>query len=295
MALPAGTKDSAPVPPDGQSRKDRVGRRLGAARARYERSWIQDLVARLKALDFADWTVVFGAELLWSALPFMILLSSLANVRIDDDLSRHLGLNSRGAAIIRSLFRNSPSHAIVPVVTGLLFAFAGIIAVVASLQVVYERLFDQPHRGWREFPRYVAWVAIVLGLLVADGFTSRGERRAAGPVVEALTTFVVATVFFGWTMHFLLDGRVPWRLFIRPAILTAVLWVALGFFSSLYLSTTIVDDSKTYGAIGAVFTLLTWFILIGSVVVLGAAFGAVWQQRTTRSAVAADPIAPNGR
>jgi hypothetical protein len=31
-------------------------------------------------------------------------------------------------------------------------------------------------------------------------------------------TFVVATVFFAWTMHFLLDGRVPWRLFIRPAL-----------------------------------------------------------------------------
>ncbi len=79
-----------------------------------------------------DWTTIFGAELLWSALPFIILLGSLANERIDDDLSRHIGLNSQGAHIVRSLFRNSPTHALVPIATGLLFAFAGVIAVVSS-------------------------------------------------------------------------------------------------------------------------------------------------------------------
>jgi membrane protein len=283
MTLPAGPNDSAPVPPDGRTRAGRSGQWFSAARARYENSWIRDVVTQLRALDFVDWTLIFAAELLWSALPFIILLSSLANHRIDDDLSRHIGLNSQGAEIVKGLFRNSPSHSVVPIATGLLFAFAGIVSVVASLQVVYERLFSQKHRGWRDFPRYVAWVAIVLGLLIADGLVNRPERRAAGPVVQTLTTFVVATVFFCWTMHFLLDGRVPWRLFVRPALLTAILWVALGFFSSLYFSSVIIDDSKTYGAIGVVFTFLTWFILIGSVVVLGAAAGAVWQQRTAPS------------
>lgn len=288
MTLPAGTNDSSPASPDGRVQKDRWGRRLGAARARYQGSWLEDIVTKLRALDFFDWTLIFAAELLWSALPFIILLSSLANERIDDDLSRHLGLNSQGAHIVKSLFRSSPSHAFLPIVTGLLIAFAGIVAVVASLQVVYERLFDQEHRGWRDLPRYVAWVAIVLALLIADGFVNRPERRAAGPVVQALTTFLVATVFFAWTMHFLLDGRVPWRLFIRPAVLTALLWVALGFFSSLYFSSVIIDDSKTYGTIGVVFTFLSWFILIGVVVVLGAAAGAVWQQRTTQRTPSAD-------
>ncbi|HUA48466.1 MAG TPA: hypothetical protein VMA77_24720 [Solirubrobacteraceae bacterium] len=80
---------------------------------------------------------------LWSALPFIIVLSSLANKRIDDDLSRHIGLNGHGAHIVETLFRNTPSHAVVPTVTGPLFSFAGIVAVVASLQVVYERLFDR--------------------------------------------------------------------------------------------------------------------------------------------------------
>jgi membrane protein len=267
---------------EGQSAGTRPRRRLAAARVRYETSWVSDLVAQLKALHFIDWTSVFGAEMLWSALPFMILLSSLANRRIDDDISRHIGLDSHGADIVRGLFRGSPSHAVVPIVTGLLIAFAGIVAVVSSLQVIYERLFDQKHRGWRDLPRYVAWVAVVLVLLVIEGAVNRHERATAGPVVETLVTFVAATIFFAWTMHFLLDGSVPWRLLVRPALVTAVLWVALGFFSEIYFSSMIVDDTKDFGAIGAIFTFLTWFILIGGVIVFGAAVGAVWQQRSRR-------------
>jgi len=94
--------------------------------------------------------------------------------------------------------------------------------------------------------------------------------------------FRLVAVFFFWTMHFLLAGRVAWRRLVRPALVTALLWVALASFSSLYFSTTVIDDSKTYGTIGVVFTFLTWFILIGSVIVLGAAVGAVWERRGGR-------------
>ncbi len=237
-------------------------------------------MAQLNALQFFDWTLGFAAELLWSALPFIILLSSLANQRIDSDLSRHIGLDRHGAQIIRDVFRSSPSHALIPIATGLLFAFAGVIAVVASLQVIYERLFEQEHRRWRDFPRYVAWVAILLAVLVAEGAVEGPVRGVLGQVIQSLLTVVAATIFFAWTMHFLLAGRVAWRAFIRPALVTAVLWLALAYFSSLYFSSMIVDDTKTYGTVGVVFTLLTWFVLIGSVIMVGAACGAVWNRRS---------------
>ena len=44
-------------------------------------------------------------------------------------------------------------------------------------------------------------------------------------------------------------------------------------------SAAIISDSRLYGTIGVVFTLLTWFIAIGAVIVLGAAAGAAWDQR----------------
>jgi membrane protein len=97
-------------------------------------------------------------------------------------------------------------------------------------------------------------------------------------VGRGILGFLVVTALFGWTMHFLLAGRVPWRSVIRPALVSGLLWVGLSVFSSFYFSTTVIDDTKTFGTIGVVFSLLTWFIFIGFVIVLGAASGAVWQR-----------------
>ena len=123
---------------DDHSVRGRAPRQVNAARARYERSWVQAFVARLKALHVLDWTTIFGAELLWSALPLIILLSSLANQRIDDDLSRHIGLNSQGAQIVEHIFRHAPAHAIIAILTGLLFSFAGSIASARSSSCTSE-------------------------------------------------------------------------------------------------------------------------------------------------------------
>ena len=278
MTLPAGTSDSPPAGADDHSARGCARRQVNAARARYGRSWVQAFVARLKALHVLDWTTIFGAELLWSALPLIILLSSLANQRIDDDLSRHIGLNSQGAQIVEHLFRHAPAHATIAILTGMLFSFAGSIAIVSSLQLLYERVFDQQHHP-RDFLRHVIWVGVFLVAVIAEVVIGGAVRTAAGRVAQGILGFVVVTVLFGWTMHFLLGGRVPWRSVIRPALLTGLLWVGLAVFSSFYFSSTVIDDSKTFGAIGVVFSLLTWFIFIGFVIVLGAAGGAVWQQR----------------
>ena len=183
----------------------------------------------------------------------------------------------------------------VPILTGLLFAFVGTIAVVSSIHVLYERAFDQQHRGWRDLPRFVVWLVVLLLALTLEGIISHPVRTTTGPVVEALVRFLATTLFFWWTMHFLLAGRTPWRVLIRPALVTAILWLALALFSSISLSSSIVTDAKLYGTIGVVFTLLTWFILIAAVLVLGAAFGAVWQKRRGRGFGTADSGARRDR
>jgi len=90
---------------------------------------------------------------------------------------------------------------------------------------------------------------------------------------------VLLTLFFWWTMHFLVAGRVPWRDLRSSAIATAIFWIGLGVFASFYFSSTVVSDSKLYGTIGVVFTLASWFIAMGAVIILGAAVGLVWERQ----------------
>lgn len=58
-------------------------------------------------------------------------------------------------------------------------------------------------------------------------------------------------------MHFLLVGRVGWRRLIRPAFVTALLWLGLALFSSVYFSSAIISEHQLYGTVDVVFVLLT--------------------------------------
>jgi membrane protein len=267
----------------------RFRRAYDAARRRYEESWVQDLAKRLAALDFGNWIVLFGASLLLAVLPLIILLGAIANERIDDDLSRHIGLNAKGARIIAGLFRTTPAHSASPIVLGVLVGLAGTMAVAGSLQVIYERVFDQDHRGWHDFPRFLAWTVVLFALLIAEGSYDGPLRKLAGAVVRDFASFALLAIFFAWTMHFLLAGGVPWRRLVRPALLSALFWLGLALVSSIYFSSAMVSENRLYGTIGVMFVLVTWFIAIGAVILLGAACGVVWDERRrvagTRTAI----------
>ena len=119
---------------------------------------------------------MFGAALLWSVLPLLIILSSFANQRIDDDISRHIGLSARGAHIVESLFRGTPAHGLEPILTGFLFCFGGVVAVASSLQLIYERIFGQEPRGFRNLPRGIVWIVTLVALSPS---TARSTARSS--------------------------------------------------------------------------------------------------------------------
>ncbi|HMK64088.1 MAG TPA: YhjD/YihY/BrkB family envelope integrity protein [Acidimicrobiales bacterium] len=255
-------------------------------RQRYEGSAAQELVRDLGAIEFGDRIVLFGAALLLSVLPLIILLSALASRRVDDDIARHLGLGGQGSRVLEGLFRTSGVAFNLGVFVSLVLSLVGTIAVARSVQVIYEETFRQAHaRGAWNLLRCFAWVAVLSGLLILDAVISGPLRNGpAGPLILGLVDVVVLTLFFWWSIHFLLAGRESWTRVGPSAALTAIFWMGLGVFASFYFSSTLVSDSRLYGEIGVVFTLATWFIAIGAVITLGAVTGAVWQRRRSRGA-----------
>lgn len=247
----------------------------------YDRSFARDVIDKLGAVGFGDRIIVFGASLLLSVLPLIIVLSAFASHRIQDDIVTHLGLSGQGARIIEGLFKASVTSFNLAILISLLLSFAGTIAVARSVAAIYERAFAHPSlAGVQSLVRCLVWVVLVSGVVMGDAAIGRTLRDSpAGPVVVGVTEFVGFTLLFWWSIHFLLGGREPWRRLGPAAISTALLWVVLGVFAAFYFSSTIVSDSKTYGPIGVTFTLVTWFVAMGAVVTLGAAVGAVWQNR----------------
>ena len=253
---------------------------LAWARDRFEGSLAQSFLTRLKILDFANQAMLFGAGLLVSLLPLVILLSAFASQRIDDDISLRLGLDRRAAGIMDHLFTAAPATLNAATATSLIFLVFGMVAVTSSLQQIYEKVFGQDPRGMPDLGRLLAWIVVLGMAVVAESLAERPVSTVTGGGwLAPLVTVGIMTPFFWWTMHFLLAGRVRWRTLLPSAIVTGVLYGGLGLFSKFYFSGTIVSDSKTYGTIGAIFGIMTWFIAIGAVIILGAVAGAVWADR----------------
>ncbi len=226
--------------------------------------------------------MLFGAGLLASLLPFVILLSAFASQRIDDDISLRLGLDRRAAGIVDHLFTSSPASLNAATATSLVFLIAGTLAVASSLQQIYEKVFRQDHRGIRDLYRLLTWIVVLCLTVVLESLAGKPVSNVpAGGWLAPLITVAIMTPFFWWTMHFLLAGRVPWRKLLPSAITTGVCFGSLGVFSRFYFSEAIISDSKTYGTIGAVFAIMTWLIAIGAVIILGAVAGVAWEDRKT--------------
>src|SRR4051812_17393991 len=235
---------------------------------------------RLKDLRFVDSITLFGALFLMSALPFMILMSSFTNRRIEDDLTHHMGLDAHAAAVVDQLFVNSSSSSTSALILALAITIAGAIGVASAVQTDYEQIFGVTHHGAGNLVRLLIWVAGLCGWLALDSLISAVTHNLpAGLLLDVLLGLLVTLAFFWWSMHFLLGHQLAWRRLFAPALATAVFWLGLEGFAALYFSSTINTDSRLYGTIGVVFSLLTWFIAIAAVVVLGALAGDVVQQR----------------
>jgi len=187
---------------------------LAWARDRFDGSLAQSFLARLKALDFADQAMLFGAGLLVSLLPFVILLSAFASQRIDDDISLRLGLDRRAAGIVDHLFTSAPAKLNAATATSLVFLVFlvfGMLAVASSLQQIYEKVFRQDRRGLRDLGRLSAWIAVLCVAVVVQSVVERPVSAVAAGWLAPLVTVTIMMPFFWWTMHYLLAGRVRWR------------------------------------------------------------------------------------
>jgi len=252
--------------------------RVERARTRYRGTIAQRFFHELGEVEFFDQTMLLGAGLLISLVPFLILLSAFASHRVDSDIELRLGLDRQGAAIVGSLFHSSPATLDAGTVSSLIFMLLGALTVTSSVQAIYERVFGLAHR--RSIPRLFVWTLAICGAFALESFVGRPVRNEVGGAgLVDLVTFAIFTPFFWWTLHYLLAGRIQWRELWPSAFATGVCLAGLGVFSKFYFASSLTSDSKAYGPVGAVLTITTWLIAIASVIVLGAVAGRVWETR----------------
>jgi membrane protein len=144
------------------------------------------------------------------------------------------------------------------------------------------------------------FVLAVVGLVVVTplvlnivGWDSGGAYLAPlrWPVLLMMQIAALAIVYrFGPSRR-----KARWRWVTWGSVLASLLWVALGWLFSWYLS-SVADYAATYGSLGAVLGFMMWTYLSVLVVLLGAQFNAETEHQTARDTTLrpAKPIGERG-
>ena len=242
----------------------------------------------------------------FSFAPMLVVATTVAgyfwkdeavNNRLDNELAGLLGEKAANsiAEIVNNAYVSGDTFWATAIGVGtLLFAATG---VFSNLKISLNKIWNiqqTPTNGILAFisTRLLSFSFVVgLGFLlmvtlvinaVIIGFMDQLASfiPALGPFMLALTSWVVTTLItafiFVLLFRYLPDARARWRDLWAGAIFTALLFGLGRFLIGFYIGNS--DFSSTYGAAGALITLLVWTYYNSQILFLGAEFTQVWAQ-----------------
>jgi membrane protein len=240
---------------------------------------------RLNAVDFMNSSLQFAALGVLCLFPFLIVVSAGTGHDLRRTVITRMGLDHQAANDVNGLIAPG-NHAVTSLdVVGGILIILGAIGIASTLQAWYERVYDQTpaRRWWKQLANRLLWLAGFIVYLAAQEFIAVQLTDVGARIPIYVVTLVIAVVFYWWSLHVLLLGRLRWGELFPGALATAVSITGLGVFSSLLFSGQIVSSGNDYGPIGVVIVLLSWLIGIGVCFHLGAVVGRAWNERGTDS------------
>jgi membrane protein len=237
--------------------------------------------SRLSAVDFMNNAFMSAVLFLVCFFPFLAVVDAAAGRNTKQAITIRMGLNAQAARDVDALISSGPQTVSALSVLGAVFLVLFAIAIPGTLQGWYQKVYDQPvpHGGLKQFAGKLVWVAGFLAYLGLEVLTGRQVGPAGGHVLIFVCEFAISVLFWWWTVHFLLLGRIGWRALFPTAVATGFCLTGLAVFSALLFSGSIISGEKSYGPIGAVMVLLYYLIGAGVCLLLGAAFGRTWSER----------------
>jgi membrane protein len=221
-------------------------------------------------------SVRLAAQAFLTALPLLMTIAAFApdwmHDLLADSLSAVLGVRGDTLDEVRRVYSaTGPTRDSVGAV-GVVVTLLSATAFSRALQAVCERCWHLPRAPLRAVVgRWLLWLVVWLAFLLVqaplrDGF-------GGGAVTGLVLSLLSATLLWWWSQHLLLGGRIGWWRLLPGALLAGVGTVLLSRAARLLTPTAMDRSLDEFGALGPVFTFLSWLIAVFLVAVSGLALG----------------------
>ncbi|MEB3959187.1 YihY/virulence factor BrkB family protein [Streptomyces kunmingensis] len=237
------------------------------------------LTRQIIAVRLLDSSTRLAAQTFLTALPVLFVAAAFAPAAVREQLLSSLratlGLGGASLHQVQQVYDagDAPTRNATGVV-GVLVLLVSATACSRALQRVCQRAWHLPSAPFSLVAwRWLAWLAGWLVALIAMGALRDGF--GTGLWLGLPLWLVAGTGLWWWTQHLLLGGRVRWLPLLPGAVLTAVGVVGLTVASRVYVPRTLDRSLAQFGPLGMVFTVLSWLIVLFTVVCVGIAAGYV--------------------
>ncbi|MGW4164736.1 YhjD/YihY/BrkB family envelope integrity protein, partial [Streptomyces sp. NPDC004788] len=258
--------------------------RVTTLRSRAEERFplITHLVSHLISVNVLDSATRLAAQTFLTAVPLLFVVASIAPPGLRDQFvsSVHdiFGLSGSvesefGKALEGTADPSDELRQTFGVVSGLMVLISA-TACSRAMQRLCERAWSLRGASARVAAwRWVAWLAAWMLMIAAQGTLHDGF--GVGLWLGLPLLLLVEVGMWWWTQHLLLTARVPWLPLLPGALLTGIALGVVTSTASLYMPRALNRSLEKYGSLGAVFTLLSWLIVLCAVVTLCVTAGAV--------------------
>ncbi|MGQ4384013.1 ribonuclease BN [Streptomyces sp. SAS_270] len=238
----------------------------------WQRLGLTELLRRGKELELLHRSMGFATFALVTLAPLLIVVAAadpLGHGGFALWLVDGMGLSGRSAHAVTHVV--SPPRKVVDTATvwsvALLAPFG--LAFASSVQNGYEKIWGLTTRPWHRIWRQTVW----LGMLTLYLYLQVETRTVLEGTARIVLGSVTGLLFFWWGPRFLLGRRVRRRELLPGAVATMAGLVGLRWFSTLVFTPLVASNAISYGAVGTILVVESWFTGVGFVIYGGALLG----------------------
>ncbi|MEU6239253.1 YhjD/YihY/BrkB family envelope integrity protein, partial [Kitasatospora sp. NPDC047058] len=218
------------------------------------------VVGRFQRLVGFDRSMALASSALTAVVPLAILLSAvvvgLGGKDIADRVIDRYGLSGDGAEAVRNMLSSSSGWSTVGIF-GIVFLLVSVLSFARASQRLFEQGWELQPLSVRNTVNGLKWITVLAVYAALSGWVhavlGRRPLELAAAVVEAPLT----AAFLIWSGRLLSAARIPWLDLVPFGVIGAILLSGYSVAMSFYLPHLFNSYTDRYGAIGAVFAMLS--------------------------------------
>lgn len=259
--------------------------RFAPLRERVERRPLVAFLIRcsgiFQAIEGRDRVLMLAGQGFIALVPLLVVVASFTSAagagRVGDRIIERMGLTDSAAAAVNTLFAYPPGASGTTSLFSISLLLFSLNGFARSVQRTFEGAWGLPKMGIRGTASRTAGLLVLVGAGYLVAWV--GERVEPLPVAGAVLAIAVqeGAIVGGWLIatSFMLSHRVPVRLLVAGALLSASMQLVVGWATAIYIPEIFARNAERYGVVGVSLALVTWLIAIAALIVAGAVVSAV--------------------